>query len=345
MLGLNTVVATFFQKQSQSFSVQANQLVTLTALAAGIIVSFLFEWHLGLFIIALSFWMMSEYELLGRKRYKEYALVNISTRGAQLVIGLLLYYYLGLWGIIVGFSIPYLVFSYRYFLSIKSFSFRRFDEIRKGWHFIGHAYSFNLSNAFLMYFDKLLIAPLFGHAILGNYQLALQFLLFIGMIPISFYQYLISQGSISEQHKNRVHYLGIMISLVVALSIFFASSLVVLNVFPNFVESIYAIRIASFGIVPMMVASGLNSKFFTAMRSRFVLIGSLIYLSTQSILVIILGTAWAVNGLAVSIVCALTAQAVFLYAANIHFERTKCKGIVSDRTEGMGKSDNTRNGR
>src|SRR5919202_3359614 len=168
LLGLNTTVTTFIAKGSSKIHVQSNQLILLSAGIAAIIVA-CFNWILGFFIISMAFWMMSTYELLGRKMYKQYAFVNIGARASQLFLSILLYYLLGIVGIAIGFTISFLIFSQRYFISTKQFS-RDFSEVKNKIKFSLNIYSFNMANAFLLYFDKLVIAPLFGYAILGYYQ-------------------------------------------------------------------------------------------------------------------------------------------------------------------------------
>ncbi|HZB99579.1 MAG TPA: oligosaccharide flippase family protein, partial [Nitrososphaeraceae archaeon] len=230
LLGLNTTVTTYVAKGSTKINVQANQLILISSGIAAIIVAF-FNWILGFFVIGMAFWMMSTYELLGRKMYKQYAFVNIGARASQLFVSILLYYFLGITGIAIGFIISFLIFSQRYFISTKEFS-RDFSEVKNKIKFSLNIYSFNMSNAFLLYFDKLIIAPLFGYAVLGYYQLGFQFLLFLGMIPISFYQYLIPEES-SGLKKTRVRFLGLLVSIGLTAILFLSSPWILQYLFPH----------------------------------------------------------------------------------------------------------------
>jgi peptidoglycan biosynthesis protein MviN/MurJ (putative lipid II flippase) len=65
-----------------------------------------------------------------------------------------------------------------------------------------------------------------------------------------------------------------------------------------------------------MVVWILNSRFFSQGNTRYVVVGSAIYLLSQTTLVIILGTRMGIAGLAIATVLALTAQAAFLYMAS-----------------------------
>ncbi|MCD6036182.1 MAG: putative polysaccharide transporter [Nitrososphaeraceae archaeon] len=318
LLGLNTTVTTYVAKGSSKINVQANQLILISSGIAAIIVAF-FNWILGFFVIGMAFWMMSTYELLGRKMYKQYAFVNIGARASQLFLSILLYYFIGITGIAIGFIISFLIFSQRYFISTKEFS-RDFSEVKSKIKFSLNIYSFNMSNAFLLYFDKLIIAPLFGYAVLGYYQLGFQFLLFLGMIPISFYQYLIPEES-SGLKKTRVRFLGLLVSIGLTAILFLSSPWILQNLFPHYMASLNAMRIMSIGIIPMMIVWTLNSKFLNLGDTKYVLFGSAIYLTLQIGLIFYLGSTMNVIGLALAVVLALIAQASFLFISDKHLQQ------------------------
>lgn len=322
LLGLNTTVTTYVAKGSSKINVQANQLILISSGIAAMIVAF-FNWILGFFVIGMAFWMMSTYELLGRKMYKQYAFVNIGARASQLFVSILLYYFLGITGIAIGFIISFLIFSQRYFISTKEFS-RDFSEVKNKIKFSLNIYSFNMSNAFLLYFDKLIIAPLFGYAVLGYYQLGFQFLLFLGMIPISFYQYLIPEES-SGLKKTRVRFLGLLVSIGLTAILFLSSPWILQYLFPNYMASLDSMRIMSIGIIPMMIVWTLNSKFLNVGDTKYVLFGSAIYLTIQISLIFYLGSTMNVIGLALAVVLALIAQASFLFISDKHLQQKNNK--------------------
>ncbi|HYX56810.1 MAG TPA: hypothetical protein VE818_11680 [Nitrososphaeraceae archaeon] len=322
LLGLNTTVTTYVAKGSNKINVQANQIILISCGVAAVTVAF-FNWMLSFFVIGMAFWMMSTYELLGRKMYKQYAFVTIGARASQLLLSILLYYVLGITGIAIGFIISFFIFSQRYFISTRQFS-RDFSEVKDKMKFSLNIYSFNMSNAFLLYFDKLVIAPLFGYAVLGYYQLGFQFLLFLGMIPISFYQYLIPEES-SGLKKTRVRFLGLLVSIGLTAILFLSSPWILQHLFPHYTASLNAMRIMSIGIIPMMIVWTLNSKFLNTGDTKYVLFGSAIYLAFQISLIFYLGKTLNVIGLALAVVLALIAQASFLYISDNRLEHKQQK--------------------
>jgi O-antigen/teichoic acid export membrane protein len=113
LLGLNTTVTTYTAKGSSRIAVQANQLVLISGgIAAAVISSLFVDWLLGLFVIGMTFWMMSSYELLGKKMYRLYAFVVVGARASQLVMSVAFYYLFGEWGIIAGFAIQLQIFPF-----------------------------------------------------------------------------------------------------------------------------------------------------------------------------------------------------------------------------------------
>ena len=318
MLGLNTAVTTLIPQGHKQIDVQANQVILISSLVCAIIVS-VFNWLLGLFVIGMAFWMMSSYELLSRKLYSKYAINIIGARASQLVLSIVLYSFFGIPGIIVGFIISFFVFSVTYFKTIPQFS-KRFDKIKKEFKLSLHLYSYNLSNALLLYFDKLIIAPIYGYAVLGYYQLGFQFLMFFSLISISFYQYLIPEES-TGSNRNRIRLYGIALSIIITVLVFVLAPVIINVFFPNYLNSLNAIRILSLGITPMMITGTLNSKFLAMKLTRYVLFSSIIYQVTQMVLIIILGKLYGTEGIALSVVIALIFQITFLGIA--HFRLRK----------------------
>jgi O-antigen/teichoic acid export membrane protein len=310
LIGLNTTVTNFLAKGIRNVNVQANQVILITGGIAAIVVSF-HNALLAPFVIGMTFWMMSSYELLGLKLYKRYAITVVGARALQTAISIALYYFIGVNGIIIGFAISFIIFSHQYYASVKKFSLS-FDVIKGKMRFSLGVYSYNLSNAFLMYFDKLVLAPIFGYMTVGYYQLGFQFLIFFSMIPISFYQYLIPERSSGLSKKTNLVLAGIILSLVLMTLMFLLAPWITDTFFPSYTGSLSAIKILSIGILPMMLVSIINSKLLVDGNTRFIIIGAAIYQALQIALSVYLGSFLGATGLAISVVFALYAEAAFL---------------------------------
>src|SRR5919198_2632444 len=100
LLGLNTTVITFLSKGNEKLKFQANQLVLISnCLAIILLLIFIKSLAAGILLLAISFYTMSWAEILGRKENRKYAIVVMSQRFLQVILSLLLYYFIGLNGL------------------------------------------------------------------------------------------------------------------------------------------------------------------------------------------------------------------------------------------------------
>lgn len=314
LLGLNPTVTTYLAKGVEKVRNQSNLLAIISTASFILPLVFITGYmSLGALLVGVSLFQMSLAEMLGRKMYKEYMFMLVGQRAAQIVFGISLYFLYGIDGVILGYTIAFLAFSYRYLVSIKDFR-PDFSHIRSNIRFMMHSYAMELARTVSMFSDKLLIAPLFGFAVLGLYQLGAQFLLFLGMVPTIFYHYLLSQEA-SGVHSKRMGTGAFIVSALLAVAFAAAVPWIINTFFPNFADSILPAQLMCVGIVPMTVSSTISSKFLGRERSRPVFIGAAIYVAIQYATIIVLGNLFGIAGLALSLMIALTAQALYLVVA------------------------------
>lgn len=315
LLGLNPLVTTYVAKGNENIKYQSNMLALVTSVAFIAPLILLTGYlQLSILLVGVAFFQMSMAELLGRKMYKEYTTILVGQRTAQIAFGISLYFLYGIDGVILGYTISFLAFSYRYFLTMKGFTLK-IDHVRSNFKFMMHSYAMELARTISMFSDKLLIAPLFGFAILGFYQLGSQFLLFLGMIPTILYHYLLPQEA-SGIHSRKIGIGAFAISSILAIGFIAAVPWVIENFFSNFIDSIFPAQIMSIGIIPMTVTSILGSRFLGIERSKPVFISAAIYVAIQYTTIIILGNMFGIVGLALSLLIALTAQSLYLLVAD-----------------------------
>ena len=159
----------------------------------------------------------------------------------------------------------------------------------------------DISQSFSGSLDKIIIAPILGFALLGNYQLGLQFIGLLYLIPGMLFSYALSHDASGNSTK-------LVKKMIVGISIIFAILSIILSpiflpiVFPQFTEAIEVIQIMSVSIVPSAIASTYISKYLGSEKSKIVIIGSGLYLLTQIISIIVLGNMYGLNGVALSVV-------------------------------------------
>lgn len=312
LMGLNTTVTTFLAKGNERLRYQANLLV-LSSNILVLLLLILFVNHLATMVLLIgwSFFVMSWAEILGRKDYKKYSLVIIGQRALQIFLSLSLYYVIGINGIILGYALSALLFSYNFFKSFKGFKFE-FDEIKQKFSFVGHSYSNAIASNVTLHLDKLLIGPLFGFGILGFYQIGFQFLLLESIIPTSLFQFLLPREA-SHIRTKKILGKGLLVSLIISIVVYFSLPLIISSLFPKFIESIIPAQIMSWGLIPMTAIAIINSKLLGREKSKPIFISACIYISVLYGLIVILGTYFELVGLAFAVIISLTTQASILF--------------------------------
>ncbi|MDG6223229.1 MAG: hypothetical protein QCH99_08215 [Candidatus Bathyarchaeota archaeon] len=312
IVGLNLTVITYLAKGEKNLLHEANCFTFITGIVSALIIS-CFSWVSGIVAATTIFFTMTQSELLGQKKYRQYAYISIGQSITQVTLSLLLYYPLGIVGILLGYFLGHLVFSYRYFYNvIKNFSLN-FGNLKEKRNFALHSYGYNLIGQQLAnYFDKVIIGALLGYYILGLYQLGFQFFMFLTIIPASLSQYLLPEES-SGIAKKEIKIIGIAISIMVGMVAYFFTPFLIPELFPTFIESIPLVQIMSLAIVPTTIVAILTSSLLGKEKSRTVLIAGLIYLVSLTFGLIALEKLMGISGLAFSLIVARTIQAIYLF--------------------------------
>ena len=154
-LGLNITVTTYLAKGEERLVYEANSIVLLSSVvvAAATISMFRRMWFLAPTAMAIMFFWMSVAELLGAKKYREYAYVMAGYRVVQVALMIPLYLKFGLIGIIVGYLIGYLSLSYRFFKSLSRLT-RNIRSLRGKLGFALHSYGLNVVTNLTTFLDK-----------------------------------------------------------------------------------------------------------------------------------------------------------------------------------------------
>ena len=132
----------------------------------------------SVYVLGAVIYNLAAAELLGRKFYKKYSIYFISQKILFVVFVLICYYVIGPEGVLLGIGLSYLPFMLRIYRGFKTTKLD-FALLKTKWKFIANNYFLDLSWIFETQIDKLMIGPLFGFTILGNYYLAIQIIHFL----------------------------------------------------------------------------------------------------------------------------------------------------------------------
>ena len=253
-------------------------------------------------------------ELLGYKLYKNYSKLIITQKALMVVLSIGLFYIFGQEAILIGIALsfsPYLISIIRGFKKIKI----NFSLVKERFNFLINSYLHTMVATLNGSVDKLIIAPFFGFALLGNYSLGLQFLSLLQIIPMAVTKYIIPQDS-SGIENRKLKRITILTSVGLAILGLTIGPFAISFIFPEFGEAQDVIRIVSLSIVPSTVVLMYQSKFLGQEKNRNVLISSSIWVGTQITAIIILGSIYGINGVASAMVLGATASMIYVLIAD-----------------------------
>ena len=253
-------------------------------------------------------------DLLGRKLYSSYTKYILIQKGLTLVLGIGFYYAFGVDGIIYALTLSYIAYTIRIYKGLKD-SKIDFLLLRSRLGFITNNYVIGLVVGFAGQIDKLIIAPLLGFVLLGNYSLALQMVAVLMLFSGIIFKYILAHDATGIQNI-KLKQLTIIMSIGITIIGIFLFPIIISMFFPKYIQVIDAIQIMSLSIVPAYVTMIYSSKFLGLEKSKFVLVGSSISLVIIIVAIISLGSLFGIKGAAIAFVLSTTANATFLVVSD-----------------------------
>jgi len=304
--------------------IQIQSTLNFISLSASVILSLIvivlfpsfYTIDVGIILIAYVINTLAIGDLLGRKQYTSYSKYTLVQKGLTLGLGFLFYHLFGYEAIILALACSYMFYIKRIYSIFREMKID-FGLIKQRIGFITNNYlTFILTGAVGGgQVDKIIVAPLLGFAILGNYSLALQVINIMMIFPSIFYKYLLPQESSGVKNKKPKIIVIIFSISISVLGIFIAPTLIE-NFFPKFIEAVDAIKIMSLVVIPVSIALILEAEFLGNERSKIVIIGAGISLVFLTIGMIVLGSWFGIIGVAWSLVIATTAKTSFYLIKN-----------------------------
>ena len=268
----------------------------------------------SLLVLGYIIFELSNGFLLGKKLFSNYAKFFLTQKILTVIFGLGLYFTFGVDGIIFGLVLSYVPYIW---ILVNEFRNTRIDfsllKPRKG--FLINNYGINISSAVGGQMDKLIIAPILGLELLGNYSLAMQFLVILLLLPTTVFKYLLTQDSSGKNTKN-LKKNTIFASIGLAVFGIVVLPMIIPILFPNYIDTVIAIQIISVAIIPSTIGIFYDSKLLSIEKSKFLVIGKGIGLFTMISGFVILGPIYGIIGLAVTLVISSCLQTLVVIIAS-----------------------------
>ena len=285
--------------------------ILAAAISLAIITIFLNRIDVGLLAVGFVVFSLVNSVILGKKLFIKYSKLVLSQKILTLILGIGLYFVFDVYGIIYGLAlsyIPHLV------IFVKEFSRTKIDfallKPRKG--FIINNYVMSLTAGLGGTIDKLIIAPVLGLTLLGNYSLALQIFTMMMVFSAVVYKYLLPSDASGESNK-KIRQIALVISIIITILGVTVLPNVIDWLFPKYVDATHAIQIMSLGVVPGTIAILYSSKFLGMEKSKFVLTTKLVSLGVLIGGFLYFGPIYGTIGLAWIIVTISAWEAIFLF--------------------------------
>lgn len=257
-------------------------------------------------------------ETLGRRRFGSYSKFFILQKILFVIFGISLYQLLGTNGVIYGLAISFIPYTHQIFHGLRD-SKIHFVLIRERLTFFLTSFVYAFTGVARGQVDKLIIAPMLGFELLGNYSFALQIMALMMILPNVIYKYTVpvdASGKSTLTVKKATVLVSISISLIGAST----SPIAISAFFPKYILATQAIQILSFHLIPATIGLMINSKFLGMEKNRIILIGTIISLCVNICGVIILGPVLGIIGTSLAFVFSSTSSCVYLIIMN---HRTK----------------------
>jgi len=249
-------------------------------------------------------------ELLGNRIFKSYAKYTLIQKILTLVLGLLFLLIFGADGIIFALAITYVFFSIVIFNRFKKTKIN-FNLLRERSKFIINNYIVEILTKSNAHLNKLIIVPLLGFGVLGNFSLALQ-LVGVGLIFSSVvFKYTVPYDARGEENK-KLKKISLLVSIVLAfLGVLVAPSIIPIF-FPEYIGVIDVIRIISFSIIPMTITNIYASKLLGQENSKQILFSKTLSTVSFIIAIIVLSPYFGIIGVAIGFLLSTIIESVCL---------------------------------
>ena len=320
-LSIAAIVSTFSLVGTQNsltvyFAKNNSVVSTLFFISAiGSIISFFViffvydRFDIGLLVIGNVIFTLGISSLLGTKNFKKYSIISIIQKIVMVTFSITAYYLFGVEWILLGISLSYFVYSKLIIDGIKRYKID-FLLLKKNKNFISSNYCLMLTNIVTAQVDKLLIVPILGLTVLGNYALAEQIILII--IPSIIFKFVLPTSASGINNKKLQKYTILFSIFITALSIVILP--IILPIFfETYTDVILLIQIMSLSVIPITINVFYFSKFLAMENAKIPLIGGIISSIVMITGMIGLGTLYGTTGIAIANVLTYSIFCLFNY--------------------------------
>ena len=294
-------------------------LLTLIFTVVGSLIAFTIVQRFEIIFLIFSFIVIevSITLLLGKKLYAKYSKFLLTQKILQFAIGIGLYFLLGVNGVLIGIALSNFALIPIFYKELRCFKID-FSLLKPKKEFIINNHIIYAISVFRRDIDKIIVVPILGFTVLGNFALTLQFYAIMMIFSSVAFKYLLPRDVSGEKNVQLKIFL-ILLSIVITLSGIFFSPFFIENFFTKFSESIIPIQIASLSVISTTISVILYSKILALEKSRFLMIANSVQLCAILIGTIILGILYGIIGVTIAFVLGNTVHTITLAIINYNY--------------------------
>jgi len=264
---------------------------------------------LSLYVFGAIIFGLGTAEIIAKKLFMTYPKYLLVQKALMVVLSIGLYYWIGIDGIILGIALSY--FGYLKII-IQTFKVTPIDFslLRPRLGFLTNSYIMDIVATLGKQIDKIILAPLLGFAILGNYHLGIQFISIFQLLPLIIMKYTLPHDASGNPNKN-LKIVAILVSFCFTILVIFLSPLIIPIFFQKFIHVVEIIQILSISLVLFSINTTYTSKFLGSENSKIILIGTIMFSASFVVLILIIGNSIDVVDVAIVYVISVAVPIVF----------------------------------
>lgn len=248
--------------------------------------------------------------LLGKKEFGHYSKYSLLQKGLVAVLGIIAIYFFNYEGLIFAIAFSYFIFISKLIDFVKN-SELKFELLKDKWKFVISNYLMIMFGSAGTQIDKIIIMPLLGAAVLGNYSLGLQVLVIFNALSSISYKFILPQDS-TKSSTHRIKKYLFLITIGISILGFFSLPIIMAEIFPKYNEATSAIQILALEIIPTSLFVIFSSKLLSLEKSGIFMISNGAGLITMILGVFTLGVNYQMAGLFFTLVLSTTINATIL---------------------------------
>lgn len=309
ILGLRPTVTVYEAKDLNIFP--ASFFVILASSSITGLGAFVFTQNVfaSILIVGMTIFEIMLGGINGKRLYGSFSKYKVIRAAANVAISLVLFQFLGINGVLLGFFIATL-FILKELKVLFGSKHVDFGVLKQKVGFISSAYINRLSRTFFIWGDKVVIGIVFGLANVASYYFAMQYLLLLYTIPRSLAIYLVPLEARGQKNK-KFKVLSVLFACGIAAASIIAIPFGVSTILPKYEDAITPMQVLSVALIPLTISRIQESEFMGKENARVVLIGSVIESSLYLALIFVLGNTNGIVGIAIGLLTASIARVGF----------------------------------